>query len=183
MDPATSRMTQAEYARHRGVSRPAVLKAVRSGRIRLGADGKIDPVEADASWRRNTNPAKPSNSVAGNPTGATPRAHRHAPSTHRFSTAGASSGPDYHVSRAVRETYMAKLAGLEFEVKTGKLIDAEEAKRAAFDDNRRVRDLLLALPDRTAAQLAACTDPAECHRILTAEIRRACEELSDDQSH
>ena len=30
MESATARMTQAQYARHRGVSRPAVLKAVRS---------------------------------------------------------------------------------------------------------------------------------------------------------
>jgi hypothetical protein len=97
-------------------------------------------------------------------------------------TIGLTPGPDYHVSRAVREIYLAKLVRLEFEVKTGKLIDAEESRHAAFQDNRRVRDLLLAIPDRTAAQLAACSEPAECHRLLAAEIRRACEELNDEQS-
>jgi len=99
-----------------------------------------------------------------------------------MTTSGLSPGPDYHVSRAVRETYLARLVRLEFEVKTGKLIDAEESRHAAFQDNRRVRDLLLAIPDRTAAQLAACSDAAECHRLLAAEIRRACEELNDEQS-
>jgi hypothetical protein len=175
-------MTQAEYARHRGISRQAVSKAIRSGRIVLTQDGMIDPAAADASWRRNTDPSKPSNSVAGNPRGAVPRARRSVTQAHSVATSGLSPGPDYHVSRAVRETYLAKLVRLEFEVKTGKLIDAEESRHAAFQDNRRVRDLLLAIPDRTAAQLAACPDPAECHRLLAAEIRRACEELSDEQS-
>jgi len=173
-------MTQAEYARHRGVSRQAVSKAVRAGRIVLAEGGRIDPEAADASWRRNTDPSKPSNSVAGNPRGAAPRRRRSSHQDERVTTAGRGSGPDYHMSRAVRETYQAKLVRLEYELKTGKLIDAEESRRAAFQDNRRVRDLLLAIPDRTAAQLAACSDATECHRLLTAEIRRACEELSDE---
>ena len=35
------RMTQAAYARHRGVSREAVSKAVKVGRIKLLADGTV----------------------------------------------------------------------------------------------------------------------------------------------
>ena len=175
-------MTQAEYARYRGVSRQAVSKAVRAGRIVLSEEGRIDPEAADASWRRNTDPSKPSNSVAGDPRGAVPRTRRSIRQAQHATTTNSSSGPDYHVSRAVRETYLAKLVRLEYELKTGKLIDAEESRHAAFQDNRRVRDLLLAIPDRTAAQLAACSELAECHRLLAAEIRRACEELSDEQS-
>lgn len=175
-------MTQAEYARHRGVSRQAVSKALRTGRIVLVEGGKIDPEVADAAWRQNTDPSKPSNSVAGNPGGAVPGARRPVLRVQHVASGASTPGPDYQVSRAVRETYMAKLARLEYEVKTGKLIDAEESQQAAFADNRRVRDLLLAIPDRTAAQMAACSDPAECHRLLAAEIRRACEELSDEPS-
>lgn len=169
-------MTQAQYARHRGVSRQAVLKAVRSGRIRADQEGRIDPEAADASWLQNTDPTKPSNSVGGNPHGAVPRRHRSSGGERMFSP----SAPDYHFSRAVRETYLARLVRLEYERKTGKLIDAEESRRAAYQDNRRVRDLLLALPERLAAQLAACADPVECRRLLTDEIRRVCEELSDE---
>ncbi len=175
-------MTQAEYARHRGVSRQAVSKAIRAGRIVVAEGGKIDPEAADAGWQRTTDPTKPSNSVVGNPRGALPLVRRAASPVPRAVRGSPAPGPDYQVSRAVRETYLAKLVRLEYEIKTGKLIDAEESKRAAFQDNRRVRDLLLAIPDRTAAQLAACSDPAECHRLLAAEVRRACEELSDEPS-
>ena len=178
MEVATARMTQAQYARHRGVSRPAVLKAIRSGRIRLGQDGKIDPVEADASWRRNTDPSKPSNSVSGNPRGAAARLHRPLAKGRHTTPEDSSAGPNYNLSRAVREAYLAKLVRLEYERKSGNLRDAAEVRKAFFEANRRARDLLLALPDRAAATVAGLTEAAECHRILTAEVERVCDELS-----
>lgn len=49
-------ITQAEYARHRGVSRAAVKHAVDAGRITL-IDGKVDLEKADRDWRSKTNPA------------------------------------------------------------------------------------------------------------------------------
>jgi hypothetical protein len=48
-------ITQAEYARRRGVSREAVSKARRQGRLaRALVDGLIDPAVADAEWRETT---------------------------------------------------------------------------------------------------------------------------------
>lgn len=38
------------YAKHRGVSQPAVSKAVKQGRITLLEDGSIDPKLADKQW-------------------------------------------------------------------------------------------------------------------------------------
>ncbi len=52
------RMGLREYSRHRGVTTPAVLKAIRNGRIERGEDGKIDQEEADAAWNRNTDPSQ-----------------------------------------------------------------------------------------------------------------------------
>lgn len=46
------------YARQRGVSHVAVLKAVKQGRIVLEADGTIDPAKSDASWERSSDPAR-----------------------------------------------------------------------------------------------------------------------------
>jgi hypothetical protein len=44
-------MTIAAYARERGVSRKTIWEAVQAHRIR-SYDGRIDPVEADATWYR-----------------------------------------------------------------------------------------------------------------------------------
>ena len=46
-------ITQAEYARRRGVAKSAVAKAVKEGRITL-LGGKIDPAVADIQWQQNT---------------------------------------------------------------------------------------------------------------------------------
>lgn len=40
-------MTQAQYARHRGVSRQAVHKLVKARKIPVRSDGTIDPADAD----------------------------------------------------------------------------------------------------------------------------------------
>jgi hypothetical protein len=46
-------ITQAEYARRRGVAKSAVAKAVAERRITL-IEGRIDPSVADIQWERNT---------------------------------------------------------------------------------------------------------------------------------
>ena len=47
----SERLSIRAYSRHRGVSDTAVRKAIQSGRITLGDDGRIDPQLADAQWR------------------------------------------------------------------------------------------------------------------------------------
>lgn len=46
------------YARQRGVSHVAVLRAIKQGRVLQEPDGTIDPAKADASWERSTDPAR-----------------------------------------------------------------------------------------------------------------------------
>jgi len=51
-------MSRRAYARYRGCSEGAVRKSLSTGRIRLGADGTLDPLDADAQWAANTYPAR-----------------------------------------------------------------------------------------------------------------------------
>jgi len=46
------------YAKRRGVSETAVRKAIKTGRIKLEADGTIDSAKADGQWDRNTDAAQ-----------------------------------------------------------------------------------------------------------------------------
>lgn len=148
-----------EYARHRGVSHTAVQKAIRQGRIRTTATGKIDVERADQEWKRNSAPPQ---RLAREP--VSPPA----------------SGVTYAQSRAVRESYLARLAKIEFEKRSSKLIPRDEVTVAAFTIARTVRDNLLNIPDRLAALLAGETDAARVHDLLTEEIRKALNELSAD---
>lgn len=51
------RVKPAQFARMAGVSKQAVAKAIHSGRIRLNADGLLNPHRAAREWIENTNPA------------------------------------------------------------------------------------------------------------------------------
>lgn len=51
------RVKPAQFARMAGVTKQAVAKAIRSGRIRLDADGLLNPHRAAREWIENTNPA------------------------------------------------------------------------------------------------------------------------------
>ena len=179
------------YAQHRGVSHTAVAKAIKAGRISVEPDGTIDPAKADAQWARNTLPSQNLN------TGATKPAPKVAtpPVSTPVSTApvanrelqppletGRISAPDYQTSRAIREAYAARLAKLEFEERTGKLLNADEVKVKHFNLARLLRDRIQQIPRKLAPQIVAAVvaqpDQRVVEDLLMEAIREALEELS-----
>lgn len=178
------------YAQHRGVSHTAVAKAIKAGRISKEPDGTIDPAKADAQWARNTlasqnlntSAAKPAAKVATPPVSAPVST---APVTNRepqppLETRAAA--PDYQTSRAIREAYAARLAKLEFEERTGKLLNADEVKVKHFNLARLLRDRIQQIPRKLAPQIVAVVvaqpDQRVVEDLLMEAIREALEELS-----
>ena len=165
------------YARHRGVSLRAVQKAIQAGRITTTPDGKINIERADAEWERNTSPqqravptpVRKSPVVARQPAADIPQ---------RTDLSGTGS-LDYAKARAIREQYLARLAKIEFEERSGKLISRDEVQVAAFNKFRTFRDGMLNIPDRVAAVLAAESDLHKVPDGLTTEIRKALLEFAD----
>ncbi|MBF0147282.1 MAG: hypothetical protein HQL84_16110 [Magnetococcales bacterium] len=164
-----------QYADHRGVSHVAVLKAIKSGRIRKEADGTIDPKKADSDWDRNTDPAQQRTAEVATPT---PRPVPRVATSETELVTGNPSVPNYHTSRAIREAYNARLIRLDYEERQGKLLKAEDVERDAFEMARRVRDRLMNIPHRMAAVLASESDSQTIERQLDQELRIALEELS-----
>jgi hypothetical protein len=87
--------------------------------------------------------------------------------------------PTINQSRQYKEAYRARMARLDYEEKSGKLIDVEKVKAQAFNTGRSIRDALLNIPDRVASELAAETDAARVHALLTADIREALNALAE----
>jgi hypothetical protein len=176
------------YARHRGVSHTAVRKALAAGRITPSPDGTIDPMAADEQWATSTNLSKPRNSVTGVPK------KRRAPGAPPdplgvprledgvASPSGEGGAPrlvsSYAASRAAREAYLARLAKLDFEERSRKLVDADQVRAQIYGLGRRLRDAFLGMPDRIAPLLVGQADQAEVHRLLTQEIMICLAELS-----
>jgi hypothetical protein len=151
------------YARHRGVVLSSVQKAIKSRRISVQPDGRIDSGKADIQWERNTEQHAPPVAQRG----------QEEDDTSSF------GGSQYTKARAVREHYTARLAKLEFEERTGKLVPKDEVQVAAFNKFRQFRDHMLNIPDRVAAMVAAESDAARCYEIIAIEIRKALNEFAD----
>lgn len=168
-----------EYGRMRNVSAEAVRKAIKSGRlaesVTYDAKGwpRIDPDIADREWGSFTHPTH--GGVRGKEApSAPPPDDDDEPIAPRQSGNAAST---FAQSRAIKEAYLARLAKLEFEEKSGKLVNADGMKNEAFKLARIVRDSILNIPDRISAELAAQTDTFSVHKLLTDELRKALESL------
>ncbi len=163
-------MTVAEYAEHRGISARAVRYGLRDGRIRFAKGTRlIDREKADRDWADNTDTRRPRNSVNGNPKG------RRSPGR---SGHGDSNTAKLAHSNAARAAIKATREQFELERDMGRYVDREEFYKAAFEGNRKARDLLLALPKVCGPIVAKMDDRAACEEVLEREVRRICEELS-----
>lgn len=160
------KLTVAEYAKTRNCSFVYIYRLIKQGTIPPAALSKkgrqtfIDRQKADAALLRNTVKATPEDKKK-----------------QTTETAG-TAGLTYQEAKTLSERYKAALLKIDLDQATGKLIDAETVKLAAFNKARAVRDSLLNIGDRCAAILAAETDEMKVNSILTAELRNALEELS-----
>jgi phage terminase Nu1 subunit (DNA packaging protein) len=160
----SGRLTGRAYARLRGLSHTSVQKAIKSGRIQADKAGRIDPRAADRAWRTATDPAQVRHKAGD---------EEPAPGHHT-----GAQGVTYAASRADRESFLAKLAELDYRRRSGELLEAEAVRAEVFKLGRRARDMLLALPERLAPRLAAGLDVGECHRILREEVERVANEIA-----
>lgn len=85
--------------------------------------------------------------------------------------------PSFAQSRAIREAYAARLTRLEFDQRSGRLVDKAELKMRLAKLHMAVRDSLRTIPDRVAPIVAAETDQAKIHAMLLKEIGQALEGL------
>ena len=172
-------MSLRAYARHRGVALSAVQKAIATGRIHPEPDGSIDPAKADAQWDQHTRTAHPTTPRVTTPR-PPPASQPAAPSPPQ--TSDDARGVDYHKARAVRETYSARLAKLEFEERTGKLISKDEVDIKYFQLARQLRDRMQQIPRKVAPEIVALVvadpDVRGVTDILDVAIREALEDLA-----
>lgn len=151
-------LSPAAYAKRRGVSREAVSKAIRQGRIPVLPGGRLDPAAADAAWLANSlaRPGPPGPALA-----------------------GGGNGVVVSLTEAqIRLTFAkAQREELELAEASGRLVPVADVRDAAFRCTRAARDLLQTVPDRLAEVLVGVAEPAEIRRLLREELGRAIDEL------
>ncbi len=168
------------YARQRGVSHVAVLRAVKHGRVVLEPDGSVDAAKADASWERSSDPAR-RKLVAEKLRPVADSAVGSVRETLKEQGLPASGNVTFVQARTAHEIAKAHLARLRLQERKGELIDRARATALVFRLAREERDAWINWPARVAALMAAELG-VEAHpmqKILETHVRAQLSELAE----
>jgi len=153
-------MSERAYAAHAGLSRGAIQKARKSGRLVLFADGSIDATASDARRAATTDPDQQGRSRAGAPrqtTSPTPqdRPTRPVDNLAAPSISGPGDSSSYLKARTALTVYQAQERQIAIQKKKGVLVDRARAEMLVFRLARQERDAWVTWPARVAAIMAA----------------------------
>ncbi|WP_434663487.1 hypothetical protein P5W99_24465 [Paraburkholderia sp. A3BS-1L] len=191
-------MNQSEFAALHGVSRKTVTKWKERGWLVFAGD-EVD-VEASNKllkrYRRDGVPA-----VTG-PAAKTPKGNKRQPVTQAAKgvtlEAGESAGDvakqilsgnvelmDFDEARCFKENYLGLMAQLEYERKSGSLVELDTATAILFEEFRAQRDAWLNWPTRVGPILAADLG-VEADRVveaLTAHVHKQIAQLGEPEAN
>ena len=161
-------ITMAELAKLKNVSRMAVSKKVKAGKldgaiVNHNGKRKVHKEEAFRLWDLQAPPSK----------NLTVRKEL----KEKIDSKTVDEIPNYAESKAKREHFLAELARLDVEQKKKDLILVTDIKKSSFEIGRAIREKLTNLADRLANQIAGETDAQIIHKLLTDEHTAVLEEL------
>jgi hypothetical protein len=149
-------MTQAEYARHRGKSRQYISRLAKAGVLVMRA-GKVDVASSDAVLDDRPEPV--SERVTASPAEVAP------------------AGTTFAQAKTADMVFKAKLRKMEYDVRMGKLVEAELVKQRWSSVLRLIVDRILAWPNRLAPEVAALTDERQVREAILREARTLINDL------
>jgi hypothetical protein len=167
------------YARQRGVSHVAVLRAIKQGRVILEPDGTVDAAKANASWERSSDPGR-RKPVAEKLRPVAEAAVGSVRETLKEQGLPAGGNVTFVQARTAHEIAKAHLARLRLQRMKGELVDRARATALVFRLAREERDTWVNWPARVAALMAAELD-VEAHpmqKILETHVRAHLAELA-----
>jgi phage terminase Nu1 subunit (DNA packaging protein) len=177
-------ISKAELARHLGVTRSRISALVKRG-LPVRPDGKIILADAVKWMKANCEQSarfqdrgvnKLINADAG-PEPAESTALDAAPEPAESAALDDDNSVlPYSDAKALRETYLARMARLEFLAKSGRLLDADEVQSVWTAHLTDCRKRLLTVPSRCGARIAHLSR-AEVD-VIDREIRDALMELA-----
>lgn len=202
MAAAKLTMTQAEFAKRRGVTPARVSQWKTSGNIAITPEGRVD-VEA-SEWMLADRPAQNRGGKVKPPPAEMPKEkQKPGPKPKRRpervdagevgdaaskalkaieSMVAEGKGLVSHAEAArLKENYLAKLRELEYDVKSGAVVEVAEVGKKVAAEYAAVRAGLLAIPSKTAPMIALMREAEEVSAALTAAIGQALEALTFDQ--
>ena len=181
------------YANHRkalglrGTSHVAVINAIKGERLtppavrREGSRWIINPELADEQWATRTDPSEYGGQAGGGsrPIGIETLVQQRPATSPPPPAAAAKGGPSLAVSKQIKAAYEAKLTELEYKERSREMGSLQDVRKEAARLARQVRDLLLIVPSRNAAKVAAMSDPEDIRALLQQEIELALKGMAN----
>lgn len=176
-------LSQGQYAKHRGVSQPAIAKLIKQGKLdgafeKVGGRYQINPERADAILAAFHNPARSKTPKSPMVTSILQGAH-----LGDLGAAGPPStinGNQVSFAEAARREKIAKAAILELDLKKrrGELIERDRVEAVAAKLGTLVRVGMEAIPTKVAPTIAALETPGDVARYLQREIKTVLSDMA-----
>ncbi len=169
-------MSEREYSAHSGLSRGAIQKARKAGRLVVYRPGTIDAAASDVRRAEMTDPDQQRRSVGGD-----------------SGFSGPADSSSYLKARTALTVYQAQERQLAIQKRKGTLVDRARAETLVFRLARQERDTWVTWPSRVAALMAAevalgmeqqsgtpvIIEAAILQRVLEAHVRAQLDALAD----
>lgn len=169
-------LSERAYAAHSGLSRGAIQKARKAGRLVVYGDGSINAAASDARRAEMTDPDQQRRSTGGD-----------------AGFSGPADSSSYLKARTALTVYQAQERQLAIQKKKGTLVDRARAETLVFRLARQERDVWVTWPSRVAALMAAdltaevekqsgetvTIEAAILQRVLETHVRAQLDALAD----
>lgn len=190
-------VTQREFAKLSGCDEKQVRRAVASGKLKPDADGRLDPALVSSGWRR---PIRSSKTVADSADTAKVSAKTVRTESVRAPVVDENDSPTEAAAKIVmamgatndlaeairiKENFNALLKQLEYEQKSGSLVDLSVARTVLFDCARAARDSWMNWPMRVGPKIAADLglEADRVTEVLIEHVHRQIADLGEPDAH
>jgi hypothetical protein len=189
-------VTQREFAKLANCDEKQVRRAVASGKLKPDADGRLDPALVASGWRR---PIRSSRAVADTAdiskvSAETIRSVRTEQIVDENDTPAEAAakivlalGAEHQLGEAIRikENFNALLKQLEYEQKSGSLVDLTVARTVLFDSARAARDSWMNWPMRVGPKIAADLglEADRVTEVLIEHVHKQIASLGEPDAH
>lgn len=152
-------MSQAEFARHRGVSRATVTEYKNKGLLVMTVDNLVDVAASKKSLNDHLDPLRGGARSGGN---KKPSADSKA----------------YMAAKTREMEAKAVKQEMETRQRAGELLEKDDVYKTAFTLARNAQESIMATADRLSPLLAAESDAAAVHAMLSDELRLVCQNIA-----
>lgn len=190
-------VSQAEFARTVGVSKPYITKLVKTGKLKLNENGKLNLEESKKILSSSKNPSFDANREHAQKQKGVPlkerveKAQSAKPLNEKAKdliddedTKDLDSESMYKINilfnkaRAAEKVALAKLRDIDVKIKKGELLDAETVKREAAEVGNLITQKLYNMVYKLAPLLVGVETQKQAKDILESEVEIVLEELN-----